>query len=155
MNKHINLDVACDSSDIPKLEDFQNWLNQTVDFPVTVNIRIVDEHESQAVNFEYREKNKPTNILSFEFDCPEFIDPKETDYLLGDLLICASIVNQEANEQNKPLNDHWAHIFIHGLLHLQGHDHIDEDEAIIMENLERQILAKFSIPDPYRQENTI
>ncbi|MCJ8313783.1 MAG: rRNA maturation RNase YbeY [Pseudomonadales bacterium] len=151
----VNLEAVCKNTDLPTLERFQSWFKKSVPENASVNIRIVDTDESQEVNLEYRGKDKPTNVLSFEFECPDFIDPIETDYLIGDLLICADVVQNEAKEQNKPLISHWAHIFIHGLLHLQGHDHIEDDEAKVMEDLERDILAKFDIPDPYIQEKTL
>jgi len=153
--QYVNLEVACNHQHLPTLELFQKWFEKSAPHQASVNVRIVNQDESQAVNLEYRGKDNPTNVLSFEFECPEFIDPSETDHLLGDLLICADIVEQEASDQNKPALSHWAHIFIHGLLHLQGHDHIEEKEAKVMEDLERHILEKFDIPDPYIQEQSL
>lgn len=110
-----------------------------------LSIRIVSPAESQALNDQYRGKDKPTNVLSFPFDMPDGI---ELD-LLGDLVICADVVSREAIEQNKPLFDHWCHMVIHGVLHLLGFDHINNLEAEEMEQLEREILASLAIPDPY------
>ena len=110
-----------------------------------LTIRMVESEESQELNFEYRGKDKPTNVLSFPFEVPEHV-PLE---LVGDLVICAPVVQQEAIEQNKTPEQHCAHMLEHGCLHLLGFDHIKDDEAEIMENLERQIMAKLGFPDPY------
>lgn len=110
-----------------------------------LTIRLVDNNESHELNFEYRGKDKPTNVLSFPFEVPEHI-PLE---LLGDLIICAPVVQQEAEQQNKTAEQHWAHMVVHGCLHLLGFDHIKDKEAEIMENLERQVMAQLGYPDPY------
>lgn len=110
-----------------------------------LTIRIVDLEESQSLNFEYRDKDKPTNVLSFPFEVPEHVPLQ----LVGDLVICAPIVQQEAEQQDKPIDMHWAHMVVHGCLHLLGFDHIKDDEAELMENLERQIMAHLGYPDPY------
>ncbi len=114
--------------------------------PFEVTLRFVDASESQQLNLDYRQKDKPTNVLSFEFEAPEHIEMA----FLGDLVICASVVEQEATEQNKNPIDHWAHLCVHGLLHLLAYDHINEEDAIEMENLETAILAKLNIDDPYQ-----
>jgi probable rRNA maturation factor len=111
-----------------------------------VTLRIVDLAESRQLNSDYRNKDKPTNVLSFPFEAPEHI---EMPYL-GDLVVCAAVVEQEAREQEKPVANHWAHLCVHGLLHLLGYDHIDETEAQEMEGLETAILAKLNIDDPYQ-----
>jgi probable rRNA maturation factor len=113
-------------------------------------IRIVDETESATLNQQYRQKPGPTNILSFIFEAPENVGLQ----LLGDLVICAPVVIREAQQQNKAINDHWAHIVIHGVLHLQGYDHKEEKEAEDMETREIAILKKLNIANPYLQENT-
>jgi probable rRNA maturation factor len=110
-----------------------------------LTIRLTDEEESQALNREYRGKDKPTNVLSFPFEMPPGI-PLE---LLGDLIICVGVVEQEAQEQAKTTEAHWAHMVIHGCLHLLGYDHIKDDEAEEMEALERDLLASLGYPDPY------
>ncbi|MEQ5808309.1 rRNA maturation RNase YbeY [Alteromonas sp. NFXS44] len=111
-----------------------------------LTIRFVDEEESQALNRDYRGKDKPTNVLSFPFECP----PGVPLNLLGDLVICAPVISREAQEQHKPVANHYAHMVVHGILHLIGYDHIDDDEAEEMESLEIEILAQLSIDDPYR-----
>ena len=111
-----------------------------------LSIRLVDEAESTTLNAAYRGKNKPTNVLSFPFDASIDMTPM----LLGDLVICAPVVAREAESQKKPLAHHWAHMVVHGCLHLLGYDHIDDDEALEMEGLETRILQSLSIPDPYQ-----
>ena len=111
-----------------------------------ITIRLVDSDESQQLNNQYRGKDKPTNVLSFPFEVPTGI---ELD-LLGDLVICAPVIAAEAIEQNKSENAHWAHMVIHGCLHLLGYDHINDQEAEEMEALEIALLAKLNIADPYQ-----
>lgn len=110
-----------------------------------VSLKIVDESESQQLNTEFRGKDKPTNVLSFPMQMPEGVALP----ILGDLAICASVVACEAEQQGKELHAHWAHMLVHGMLHLQGYDHIDDVEAEEMEALEREILGKLGYPDPY------
>jgi len=145
----LDLQIACKNENLPTNENFQTWLESALipfkkSFEVT--IRIVDEEESQTLNHQYRNKNKPTNVLSFPFEVPDGI---EMD-LLGDLIICANVVEKEAQQQKKPLNHHWAHMVIHGSLHLLGYDHISDKEADEMESLEINILKTLNIPDPYQ-----
>ncbi|MBU2864738.1 rRNA maturation RNase YbeY [Reinekea forsetii] len=119
----------------------------------TVAIRIVNNLESQQLNNDYRGKDKPTNVLSFPFDAPVGVPEKAFDYMLGDLVVCAPVVIAEAKQQGKAVNDHWCHMLVHGTLHLIGYDHIKDDEANTMEQLERDILAKLNISDPYLETN--
>ena len=108
-------------------------------------IRIVDEEESQTLNREYRGVDKSTNVLSFPSELPTEV---ESD-LLGDLVISAPVVQREADEQGKPLQAHWAHMVIHGVLHLMGFDHQNDRQALEMESLERSLLQELGFPDPY------
>lgn len=115
-----------------------------------VVVRIVAEAESQELNCNYRDKDYPTNVLSFPYDPPPIpLEADESDYL-GDLVICQPVMQREAQEQGKTAQQHWAHLLIHGLLHLQGYDHITEAEAVEMEALETSILARLGFPDPYQ-----
>ena len=114
-------------------------------------IRVVDEAESQALNRDYRGRDRPTNVLSFPFEAPPGLPEEAADHL-GDLVICAPVVRREAAAQGKPEDAHWAHMVVHGVLHLRGFDHIEAHEAERMEALERAILARLGYPDPY-QEN--
>lgn len=150
MKPSIEVQRATEAADIPGDEQFQSWVETALKGRFDggeLCIRVVDSHESQALNLQYRGKDKPTNVLSFPFEVPEGI---ELD-LLGDLVICAKVVAHEAAEQQKPLLNHWAHLVIHGTLHLLGYDHIKDEDAEEMEALERQLLADLSIPDPYQE----
>lgn len=112
-----------------------------------VNVSLVDEQTSQSLNLQWRGKNKPTNILSFPFELPEGWE--DSQRLLGDLVVCVPVVQQEALEQNKGLATHMAHLMVHGLLHLQGYDHENDSDADCMESLETALLAQLGIHDPY------
>ena len=147
----LDLQIACDEQNLPTQADFELWLQTAVNDEkpnAEVTIRLVEITESQQLNLEYRGKDKPTNVLSFEFDAPPMIEIP----LLGDLIICKQVIEAEAIEQGKPLLHHWAHMVIHGSLHLLGFDHIDDDQALVMESLEKKLLAKLAIDDPYRDD---
>lgn len=141
---------------LPSLEQCQKWVTQALleDWAgghVEMTIRVVSEAESQALNHDYRDKDQPTNVLSFPAETPAFlIDLGEALPYLGDLVICADIVQQEAEQQEKNLEAHWAHMVVHGTLHLQGMDHIEDDEAQTMEALEIEILNGLGFDDPYQ-----
>lgn len=119
------------------------YLGDNSDTEMTV--RIVDQLESAQLNETYRHKTGPTNVLSFPFETPPGVDLS----LLGDLVICAPVVEREAIEQNKTTKAHWAHMVVHGSLHLQGYDHIEPQQAEQMEALEIDILARLDFPNPY------
>jgi probable rRNA maturation factor len=121
--------------------------------PCEIGIRIVDADEGRILNRDYRGKDKPTNILSFPSDLPEFVRTKLETALLGDLVICAPVVVAEAAEQNKTEVAHWAHLTVHGVLHLLGYDHIEDAEATEMEALEIAALASLGLPNPYETAN--
>jgi len=149
MNHIVDLQNACDVQEIPSIEQFQLWVDSSLTMVSKQNfeltIRLVNIDESQQLNKQYRQKDKPTNVLSFPFEVPEGIELN----LLGDLIICAQVVEQEATAQNKALFDHWAHMVVHGCLHLLGYDHINDSDAQEMEALETNILAKLLINNPY------
>ena len=113
-----------------------------------ITVRFVNNDESQQLNNDYRGKDKPTNVLSFPFECP----PEVPLDLLGDLVICVPVIAREAEEQQKPIAHHYAHMIVHGTLHLLGYDHIEDAEAEEMEGLEIAILAKLAIDDPYQDD---
>ncbi|SJM91547.1 rRNA maturation RNase YbeY [Crenothrix polyspora] len=149
---YIELQNVCESPDVPSLAQLQVWVDAALtelDHDNEIVIRLVDASESQALNEQYRHKHGATNILSFPVEIPDGI---ELD-LLGDLVICVPVVAKEALEQHKTLLDHWAHIVIHGVLHLLGYDHIDDGEAEIMESKEIALLQQLHIDNPYRLVN--
>ena len=148
----IELDVQLASTGkVPTAAELQRWCELALrqrsgDSELT--IRMVDEEEGRELNRTWRHKDYPTNVLSFPADVPDgLLDIP----LLGDLVICVPVVEREAAEQGKPLAAHWAHLVIHGCLHLLGYDHIEDAEAEEMEALERQLLAELGHPDPYAE----
>ena len=138
---------------LPSEDDVQRWVDAALQQDCQLEqpgltVRLVDADESQQLNHQYRGKDKPTNVLSFPFEAP----PEVPIPLLGDLIVCVSVVEDEADEQGKACAAHWAHMIVHGCLHLLGYDHIKDDEAEIMEGLERQIMATLGFSDPYPDE---
>ncbi len=151
MNR-LDIQAVLVSDGQPGQQQFQRWVDAALEGigrDTEIVIRIVDAQESAQLNGQYRHKQGPTNILSFPFEMPA-IEGLELD-LLGDLVVCAPVLEKEAQEQNKNLTDHWAHIIVHGVLHLLGHDHIDETEAEIMETKEIAILHTLNITNPYHR----
>ena len=142
------------SKSIPDDEQFKLWAEIALAGKgenFSFGIRIVDEQEAQRFNREYRHKDYATNVLSFPSELPEELPEDLRQSQLGDLLICAPVVTREAMEQQRSELDHWAHLLVHGILHLLGYDHQRADEADEMEILETEILAKLGIGDPYQQ----
>lgn len=132
----------------PTKQQFSSWVKAALVQPLTpceVTIRLVDRKESARLNEQYRHKTGPTNVLSFSYPGVE----GETIGTLGDIVICADLVAQEAAAEQKMLIAHWAHLTVHGILHLQGYDHIKPDDAAEMEQLETRILQTLGFPDPY------
>ncbi|WP_336605349.1 rRNA maturation RNase YbeY [Stutzerimonas stutzeri] len=154
----IELDLQCASNGaVPDEAELRRWCElalhqRTADSELT--IRLVDEAEGRELNRDYRDKDYATNVLSFPADVPDGPGgvPMLDIPLLGDLVICVPVVEREATEQGKALQAHWAHLVIHGCLHLLGYDHLEDDEAEEMESLERQLLAELGHPDPYADE---
>lgn len=144
----LEVQYACASSDVPDEAALRDWTQAAlagVAVPVELVIRVVDEAESRALNRQYRGKDKPTNVLSFPFEAPPGVECNH----LGDLVICAPVVQHEAATQHKQPDHHWAHMVVHGVLHLRGYDHCEQRQADEMEALEKHILAGFGIADPY------
>jgi probable rRNA maturation factor len=149
---YVDLQIATTDDDIPAESSFIAWVTaalppEKLDSELT--IRIVSLAESEALNTQYRHHAKPTNVLSFPTDLPDEIDIP----LLGDLVICAAIVESEAKTQNKALDAHWAHMVIHGTLHLLGYDHEEDDEAEVMEAMETDLLGALGFPPPYEPQH--
>ncbi len=146
----VDVQIACATENLPTGGRIQQWVeaalvgNERYDEMV---VRIVETEESQSLNREYRHRDRPTNVLSFPFEAP----PEVGLHYLGDLVICAPVVDQEAVEQGKPLLDHWSHMVVHGVLHLLGYDHIDTADADKMESREVDILATLNVGNPYLQ----
>lgn len=153
MSLEVEVQIATESEELPTEEDFILWVRAALlgrEAPAELVIRIVDEPESRQLNHDYRGKDGPTNVLSFPFQAP----PEVPSELLGDLVICAPVVVKEAREQGKQAWAHWAHMVVHGVLHLQGYDHQTDEEAEQMEGLERTILQRLHFSDPYNEEDT-
>ncbi len=138
---NLSVQYACNREGLPLRADFVRWARAALVGGGEIAIRLVDADEGQALNHEYRGKDYATNVLSFPYDTEPVV--------MGDLVICPSVVAREASEQNKPLAAHYAHLTVHGMLHLQGWDHDNDDDAEAMENEEKEILAALGYPDPY------
>lgn len=156
-NKSVcRLDVVLQSASSRLTEVTQQqiglWANtafsMVADYDAECVVRLVDESEGRQLNAEFRDKDYPTNVLSFPYGDADQIPDSET-YYLGDIIVCGPVVEAEAQEQQKAVIDHLAHMIVHGTLHLCGYDHIDDSDAQQMEQLETQILAKLDIRDPY------
>ena len=152
------IENACEGEDVPDPSTMRRWLSAALTYHAQraatdgvklsdpeISIRIVDEAESQALNARYRQHDTPTNVLSFPADIPDYVELP----LLGDIVICAPVVIREAREQHKTPDAHWAHMVVHGTLHLLGYDHLDDADAAVMENLETDILKHLNYPPPY------
>lgn len=158
MNVTVDIDNACDDDEQPPpSSSISDWVKAAItahnqltptDNAIAnaeVSIRFVNTDEMQGLNHQYRDKPKPTNVLSFPADLPEEI----AHPLLGDIIICNNVVAQEAIEQQKTTQAHWCHMVVHGTLHLLGYDHIDDEDARQMEGIETKILESLNFPNPY------
>lgn len=159
----LELQPICISLTTPDSRSIQSWVKTTLSYmhtikpikpcltqPVlTLTVRIVDEAEMHYLNHTYRGKNKSTNVLSFPSDLPSFVLSTLDEYPLGDIILCASVIEQEAFDQKKIVLHHWAHMIVHGTLHLLGYDHEIEQEAKMMQSYEQAILTQLGFPNPY------
>ena len=150
-SRRLNLSVqyACNTDGVPSRPQFRAWARAALNADGMrggqITLRLVDAEEGQSLNHDYRGKEYATNVLSFPYE----IEP----VIAGDLVICAAVVEREAAERGKTLEAHYAHLVVHGILHLQGYDHeTGEDDALIMEGKERTILAQLGFADPYRND---
>lgn len=150
---HIDIQHACDETFPVTDETLSHWVTSSLLLhcdSAELTLRFVDTEEITNLNRLYRKKNKATNVLAFPAGHPTHI---ELEYpLLGDLIICPTVLKQESQDLEKPLKAHWAHIVIHGVLHLLGYDHIKDDDAIKMQAVEIQLLAEFGFDNPYEIE---
>jgi len=156
MDLELDLQIASEETDdLPGEADLHRWARAALEGRRTqaaLNIRIVDEAEGRAMNLHYRGKDRPTNVLSFPFEVPVGLTPDDVGNLIGDLVICAPVVRREAAEQGKTAAAHWAHMVVHGVLHLLGFDHVEEEQASEMESLETAILGGLGFPPPYTED---
>lgn len=154
MNYQIDIEINSQHPLIPSQEKCEAWITAVLQHQklnnAEVSIYVVDEDEGRQINRDYRGKDYATNVLSFPADIPEEVGVP----LLGDLVICAPVIEREAKEQNKDINAHWAHMLVHGSLHLLGYDHMEETEADLMEELETRLLQQLGFPPPYAVSET-
>jgi len=166
----IDLINDCQAEAVPASELVQHWAELTLrqllasgtapagsaffasDKPLTLAVRVIDNKTSAGLNLAYRQKDYATNVLSFSSALPQVVLTTLDEYPLGDLAICAPVVAEEALEQHRNPEHHWAHMIVHGVLHLCGLDHQSEPDALHMEKLETRILAELGIADPYQFE---
>ncbi|NEX22955.1 rRNA maturation RNase YbeY [Thiorhodococcus mannitoliphagus] len=153
----LDLQIATAQAELPKQDQFEHWTRAALAERrerATLTIRIVDPAESQALNLQYRGHDKPTNVLSFPFELPPGLSADDgLADLLGDLVICAEVVRCEALDQGKDPLAHWAHMVVHGALHLLDYDHLTDSEAAEMEALETAILCGLGFPPPYADQD--
>lgn len=153
MTAQVDVQVAVDEQFVPESGGIATWVDRAIQAVGQtdvgeISVRVVSESEMQQLNSEFREQDKPTNVLSFPAGSIEGLPP-DAGLPLGDIVVCASVVRDEAKAQGKSLTDHWAHMMVHGTLHLLGFDHENEDDAAVMEGLEIQILTDHGIVNPY------
>ena len=134
---------ATNSTDAPTRPQFRRWVKAALMQEAEIVLRIVDEAEGCELNHQFRDKDYATNVLTFVYD--------DAQPLTGDIVLCAPVVSKESQQQHKNLIAHYAHLTVHGVLHLQGYDHIEEAEAVVMEQMETQILARLGYDDPYTE----
>ncbi len=139
------MQYATDNQNIPTRPQFRKWVKAALLQEAEIALRIVNEAEGYDLNNSYRGKKYATNVLTFVYD--------DTQPLSGDIVLCADVVEKEAQQQQKDLAAHYAHLTVHGVLHLQGYDHIDDAEAAVMENLETEILVRLGYNDPYKEQS--
>lgn len=148
MKLQLDLQVASAAADLPDRDAFARWARAALQGHrqcAEISLRVVDEDESASLNATYRQQPHATNVLSFPAELPAELGLE----LLGDLVICAPVVQREAAAQGKPAQDHWAHMTVHGTLHLLGFDHVEAQDADIMEGQEISVLSRLNIPNPY------
>jgi probable rRNA maturation factor len=155
LDLELDLQVAAAGTDVPPLSDLRRWVAAVLEGRrdrAELTIRVVGEEEGRQLNRRYRGRDRATNVLSFPFDAPPGIDKDDSIHdFLGDLVICADLVRHEAQERGKPVAAHWAHLVVHGVLHLLDYDHLTDEDAAEMEGLETAVLGGLGFPPPYEQ----
>jgi len=151
----VDVQVACDDSDIPASQIIESWVSRAVagsgralGSKAELSVRLVDNDEMRRLNRDYRQKDATTNVLSFPGGAISGL-PADAAEMLGDIVICAAVVREEAAQQGKAIDDHWAHLLVHGTLHLLGYEHETDVDAAEMEGLEARILQDFGLANPY------
>lgn len=140
----MSVQLVTESSGLPSEQQFRKWARATLRVDTEATLRIVDEEEGRELNRDYRGKDYATNVLTFPLT--------EEPWLIGDIILCAPVVAREAQEQGITLEAHYAHLTVHGILHMHGYDHIEEAQAELMESLESAIMIKLGFADPYLSE---
>ena len=154
MKVMVEIDNRCEPARLPAADQCRRWLEETLDFlelegRFSVSLQYLTRTDATALNRRYRGKAAATNVLSFPAGLPAPVIEKLDFQPLGDIAICPELLAAEANEQNKALESHWAHMLVHGMLHLLGYDHLEQDAAMAMERIEIAVLNKFGISNPY------
>ena len=157
----IDIQVAAGVSNVPAESEIRHWLERVLvqvgtdtSRVVEISVRIVDEVEGRTLNNQFRHKDNATNVLSFPLSDAEMKElPNESPLALGDIVICEPVVAREADQQGKDRADHWAHLVVHGALHLFGYDHETDEQANDMESLEARILALGGVENPYKSQD--
>ncbi|MCP4300356.1 MAG: rRNA maturation RNase YbeY [Gammaproteobacteria bacterium] len=151
----VEVQIACDDSFVPSAKEIETWVSRAVaasgrNFAseIELSVRLVDREEMRTLNRDYRQTDAVTNVLSFPVAAIDGL-PADTAQTLGDIVVCATVVSKEAAAQKKPLANHWAHMLVHGTLHLLGYDHETDADAAEMESLEARILTDYGLTDPY------
>jgi probable rRNA maturation factor len=143
----LSVQYASEASRVPQRQQFRRWVGAALQHKASITLRIVDEEEGRALNRDYRGKDYATNVLTFAYG-------EEDGFLSGDIVLCVPVVEKEAREQGKDLFAHYAHLVVHGVLHMQGHEHETDTEAREMEALEVEIMRKLRFNDPYASEQS-
>jgi len=154
MTAQVDVQFAVSDESVPGEDVIALWIDRAIvaagrSTDSEVSVRVVDAAEMRRLNSDFRDQDKSTNVLSFP--AGEIAGLPAEAQPLGDIVVCAAVVREEAHQQGKTVSDHWAHMIIHGTLHLMGFDHIDEDEALQMEGLETAILGAHGVANPYRE----
>ena len=155
MIAQVDVQLAADDGSVPTVDDIAKWVNHAIDAAgsagdMEVSVRVVSAAEMQQLNGEFRDQDKLTNVLSFPAGDLAGL-PDDAERPLGDIVVCAAVIADEAEQQGKTQRDHWAHMIVHGTLHLLGFDHDNDSDAAAMENLEIRILTDHGLANPYEE----